>query len=433
MSFFRNLAGVLLTTAASAPIGLLTSVLLARFLSTDDRGFYALAMSFAALATMLFQFGWPTASIFRLRSAGSEPARVSGAALVFLGGVFAVVTFVVLLVEAPLRERFLSGLPEVVLVLAALTLPMRALANGFGAIARGIDRFVYENGYALGLQLGNLLAVVIAVVWLGGALVELMWALTAVYALGVLGLMALVVRATGLSFSFGPDELRRSFRFGVKTHAMTLMGRLHERLDLFLLAYLLADPTQIAFFAIAKGGIQIIQLLPNSLGKVAYPQLAGLESEDAARFACALVRQGLLFMVPASLLLFAAAPFLLPFVYGEPYAASTLPFVLMLPGVVALGMDRVLSRYFTGTNQQRPNVVTRAISLVVNLVLNLLWIPQFGIAGAAAAALVSYAVDALLLIVVFLRMTDCSIADLFLLRRADIDPYLRRLQKLRGR
>jgi O-antigen/teichoic acid export membrane protein len=244
--------------------------------------------------------------------------------------------------------------------------------------------------------------------------------------------MALVIRATGLRFSFGPRELQQSFRFGLKTHAMTLMGRVHERVDLFLLAYLLADPTQIAFFAIAKGGIQIVQLLPNSLGKVAYPQLAGLERDDAARFACQLVRQGLLFMVPASLALFLAAPLLLPFVYGEPYAASTVPFVLMLPGVVLLGLDRVLSRYFTGTNQQRPNIVTRAVSLAVNVGLNLLWIPSWGIAGAAAAALVSYVVDALLLVAVFVRMTDCGLADLFVLRRGDLEPYLRRLQKLRG-
>ncbi len=145
MSFFRNLAGVLLTSAVTAPVGLVTSILLARLLSTDDRGLYALALSFAGLTTMLFQFGWPTASIFRLRSAGIQPAEVAGGALVFLGGVFALVVAAAILLEPFLRERFLSGLPQLAFMLALATVPFHGLANGFGAIARGIDRFRYEN------------------------------------------------------------------------------------------------------------------------------------------------------------------------------------------------------------------------------------------------------------------------------------------------
>ena len=131
------------------------------------------------------------------------------------------------------------------------------------------------------------------------------------------------------------------------------------------------------------------------------------------------------------IVLFIAAPILLPLVYGAPYAASTQPFLLLLPGVVLLGMDRVISRYFTGTNQQLPNVITRAVSLVVNIGLNLLWIPEYGIAGAAAAGLASYVVDAVLIIGVFMFMTGKRPADLVVIRRSDLDPYLRAVQRLR--
>jgi O-antigen/teichoic acid export membrane protein len=433
MRFFRNLAGVLLTTAVSAPIGLLTSILLARLLSTDDRGLYALALSFATMATTLFQFGWPTASIFRLRNAGTSAAEVAGGAFVFLGGVLSLVALAGVVLEPLLRERFLSGLPLVVFFLTLATLPARGLANGFGAIARGIDHFRYENWYALGLQLGNLLAIALALLWLEGALVEVIWAQTFVYFFGAACLIATVLRQTGFSLRLRSEEMGRSFRFGMRTYAIAVTGRIHERADIFMLAYLLADPAQIAFYAIAKGGIQLLQLLPNALGKVAYPQLAGLDSEEAASFACALVRQGLLLMVPASLVLFVAAPILLPFVYGEAYAASSVPFMLMVPGVILLGVDRVLSRYFTGTNQHNPNAMTRAASLAVNLLLNWLWIPKYGIAGSAAAALVSYIVDAVLLIAVFLIMTDRKLGDLLIVGRADLDPYRRQLELLTKR
>lgn len=430
MSFFRNLAGVLFTSAVSAPVGFLTSVLLARFLSTDDRGLYALAVSFAAICTMLFQFGWPTASIFRLRNAGTPAAEVSGGALVFLSGATGIVVVVGSLLEPVLRERFLSGLPALAFFLALVSVPFRCLGNGFGAIARGIDRFRYENWFSFGLQVGNLAAAAVVLVAFPGALIELMWAVTGVQVVLVCGLIVTVARQTGIHFRLRAREMRLSFRFGLKTYAMTLTGRIHERVDLFMLAYLLSDPSQVAFFAIAKGVIQQLQLLPNSLGRVAYPQLAGLGPDPAARLACRLVRQGLLFMLPAAVLLFGAAPLIVPWVYGEAYAASILPFQLMVPGVILLGMDRVLTRYFTGTNQHKPNVVTRTLSLSVNVALNWIWIPTYGIAGAAGAALVSYTVDALLLTIVFVSMTDRSVADLIVIRRSDLEPYRRQLDRL---
>jgi O-antigen/teichoic acid export membrane protein len=430
MKFFRNLAGVLLTSAVSAPVGLVTSILLARFLSTDDRGLYAVALTFVTMTTMIFQLGWPGASIYRIRSAGTPPAQVAGAAMAFLGSISILVVLAAVAVEPILRERFLSDLPLAVFYVVLATVPFRVLANGFGSIARAIDRFRYENWYSFLLQVGNLLAMAVALVWMGTELFGAIVALSVVYVALTAGLIVVVVMQTGFSLQLGPGEISESLRFGLKTFAMTLTGRIHERVDIFMLAYLLADPTQIAFYAIAKGGTQLLQLLPNALGKVAYPHLAGLGTADAAVLACGVVRQGLLFMVPTCVALFVVAPMLLPLVYGEPYAASTLPFLLMLPGVVLLGSDRVISRYFIGTNQHKPNAITRAISLALNVGLNLVLIPRYGILGAASASLASYAVDALLILAVFLYMTDCRLRDLVVIRSSDLDPYRRQLGRL---
>jgi O-antigen/teichoic acid export membrane protein len=433
MRFFRNLAGVLLTSAVSAPVGLVASILAARLLSTDDRGLYAIALTFATMTTMIFQFGWPGASIYRVRSVGTPPAQVAGAAVVFLGTVSVLVVVGAVVLEPLLRERLLSDLPLLVFYVVLATVPFRILANGFGSIARAVDRFRYENWYSFLLQVGNLVALVVALVLLGSELLGVMVALSAVYIVTTLGLIVVVLKQTGFSLSLPPGEIRESLSFGLKIFVMTTTGRLHERIDIFMLAYFLADPTQIAFYAIAKGGTQLLRMLPNALGKVAYPHLAGLGTSDAATLACGVVRQGLLFMVPTCIALFIAAPVLLPLVYGEPYAASTLPFLLMLPGVVLLGTARVISRYFVGTNQHKPNAITRAVSLVVNVGLNLVLIPRYGIIGAASASLVSYAVDAILILAVFLYMTDSRLRDLVLIRSSDLDPYRRQLRLLAKR
>ena len=67
MDLFRNAIVVYATSLISFPINLLTSVVLARFLSVDDRGLYSVALSFAVLATLLSEVGWGPATIYRLR------------------------------------------------------------------------------------------------------------------------------------------------------------------------------------------------------------------------------------------------------------------------------------------------------------------------------------------------------------------------------
>src|SRR5262245_40344519 len=67
MGFVRNVAAVLLTTAVSIPLGLLTGVILARYLSLVGRGEYALLVYFSALICVLSQLGWPEAAIHRVR------------------------------------------------------------------------------------------------------------------------------------------------------------------------------------------------------------------------------------------------------------------------------------------------------------------------------------------------------------------------------
>ena len=51
------------------PLGLLTSVVLARLLGADNLGLYSVLVNFATVAVLLSLFGWPSAVIYRVRSA----------------------------------------------------------------------------------------------------------------------------------------------------------------------------------------------------------------------------------------------------------------------------------------------------------------------------------------------------------------------------
>lgn len=433
MRFFRNMAGILLTTAVNAPIGVLTSVLLARWLTPEDRGLYAVSLNFAVTLTMVVQLGWPSASIYRLRSVKSPPRLVATTGLVAVLGLSLVAIGGALVFGSGIEERFLSGAPSLVLYLVLVTVPFRLLGNLFGGIARGLDRFRYENWYSFSLGAGGLVALVVALVACGGGLVEALGAVAVVSVVTATGLAATVVRMTGLTARLEGQEAVASLRFGLKTYSSAMAARLHERQDVFVLAYLLGDPAQIAYFSIAKGAMRILTMLPAALNKAAYPQLAGLPEAEAARFACTMMRQGLLFVVPAGVVLGVFAPVLLPLVYGAEYARSVVPFLLLLPCLLFITLDGIIGPFFNAVNRQTPLVITRTFSAVVNLGLNVWWVPLYGVRGAAAAACTSFALQAVLGVTVFLLQTEARARDLLIVRRSDLDPYTASLGRLARR
>lgn len=439
MNFFRNASGLLLTTTAVLPVEVLISIVVTRFLAVDDRGIYAVFAAFVALASLLALLGWPAASIYRLRRIGSDPGRVAGAALGAVLVLSTLVTGVCLLLGPWIRERLLEGAPPLVLYLACATLPFLMLANVFGAMARGIDRFRFQNFHRAGLRIGQLVAFSVALVALGSGLIGVLGVFVAIEAGAAILLAASVLRLTGVSLRVDGRELLDSLRFGLKNYLQTLAGRIHERVDIFMLAALLGDAEQVAFYAVAASLVGRLNMAPDAFAVAAFPQMAGLSPREAARFACRICRRTVLVVAVAALALAAVAPLAIPLVYGAPYASSIQPFLVLLPGVALLTIYRVLARYFAAIDRQQANIATQVISVGVNVGLNLWWIPRYGILGAAAASLASYALEAVLISGVFLATTRHGFAELLVPRRSDLRVYrervgseLRRLGWVRG-
>jgi len=72
------------------------------------------------------------------------------------------------------------------------------------------------------------------------------------------------------------------------------------------------------------------------------------------------------------------------------------------------------------------NIVAAASALAINVGLNWVLIPRFGISGAAVSTAVSYSVAALILLVMFVRESGYTVAQTVLVGRAEIGEYFRR-------
>lgn len=430
MSLFRDATSTLSTSIANIALGLGTSIVITRWLSVDDRGVYSVATNFAGLLALVLNLGWPTASIYRLRRVGSAPAQVASAALLSVVILSTLGLLVVWAFAPEIAHRFLADAPTGVLALALAVVPFQLTLNNFTSVTRGIGRFDLSNWARLGMGVGTLITASVALIVLQGGIEAALVAHVVAHVLIALALLAATFRLTGWVLRVDVDEMRDSVRFGLKSYAQSLAGQAHERIDIFLLAILLRDPGQIAFYAVAAGVVQRLKLLPESIAIALLPRLSSMNPQEAAATASMACRHAIAGVSVAALGCVLVGPFLIPLLFGEPYRASIPAFLILVPGIVFLTLYRVLARYFTAIDRQQINITSQLVSLTTNVGLNLLLIPRFGIAGAALASLISYGLETLMIGSAFRAASGSRVTEFLIPKRQDLQPYRARVERL---
>lgn len=80
----------------------------------------------------------------------------------------------------------------------------------------------------------------------------------------------------------------------------------------------------------------------------------------------------------------------MPLYFGSEFTAAVSPVLLLLPGVIGLAMARPISAIVKGSGRLRVLVYATGGAATINVVLNLLLIPLYGMVGAAVATSVGY-------------------------------------------
>jgi O-antigen/teichoic acid export membrane protein len=430
---FRNAVQVLASSLMSIPFQVLASVILARWLSVEDRGLYSVAVTFAVTLAGLVELGWGPAVIYRTRRAGSPPARVATAALTAVVGLSLLAALACLPVQGWIRARFLDGASLGILLCALAIVPFQLAWIFFACLARALDRFAIENVSHVLIFMGRALAIAAALILFGGALQEALAAYVSVMVVVTVGVVAMVVRTTGLELPPRWGEIRETLRFGSKAYVTRLSTRLHDSFDVFMLAYFLGDPEQVAIYTVALTLTVQLKMLPEAIARALFPQLAGLPEEVAGKLTALSLRHTLFWVGLAMLFIVPVTPFAIPLLFGEPYRASILPFFVLLPGMAFLTMFRISSGYFSAVGHQAANVRTQLFAAGVNVAANLILIPKFGLLGAALANVTSNATGAILITLAFIQGSGLGMRQILRVSPRDLDPYRRRIEFLRRR
>ena len=136
-----------------------------------------------------------------------------------------------------------------------------------------------------------------------------------------------------------------------------------------------------------------------------------------------MVRHGVLLALPTALFVSVLLLVGVPLLYGGEFADATPLGFVLLPGVVLLGVGKILGSVISGRGYPRYTLYGGLIAVPLTLTLYFALIPAFDAWGAAIGSSLSYSFNALLGLYYFRRVTRIGFREAFVPTRDDISDY----------
>ncbi|MCC3751090.1 MAG: oligosaccharide flippase family protein [Halorhodospira halophila] len=400
----RGLAGglralvVVGATGAGAGIGFVTALLIGRTFGPQDYGLFATLMATLALAVPLLSLGMDRLLLrYAARGAQQEVHQILG-----LSCRLVPVLCLALLPGLALWGSWAYGVDLLLTVLAGAWLPGMALYPIALGVFQARHRELAVAGWSLLAPVARLAAIGAAVV-LGSSF--------AVF-LGVFALAGLVVAGASLWVLLGYRSRLRTLRAAVAEGPQRVSGlrdRLIEGLPfaasaaLFLVYYQIDVVMLAAMIETEAAGFYSVALL--FLAAVYLPQQAFFQRFLLARIYRWWEQPGRVgrrlpqalagvapYAVVATVVLVAGAEYGVMLAFGDAYQAAV-PVLAVLAWAVPFRLFAgTISAFLVTPDGIRSKVRAQLVVAVLNVLLNLWWIPALGITGAALATIVSEAV-----------------------------------------
>ncbi|RLA95333.1 MAG: hypothetical protein DRG83_18740, partial [Deltaproteobacteria bacterium] len=340
-----------------------------------------------------------------------------------IGGIGVLAGLVVVLF---FRETVFPGVAPGYLLLALLLVPVQVFSSYVRYVLLGAQR----------IKEFNYVRIVHSVLFLGFVALALLGLKAGVTGAILAGLFAwlavdiLVFRlarqiAGGIDPKPNRAYIKRATTYGIQVHLSNILGFLNYRVDMFLVNGFLG-PAAVGLYAVGVGLAEKLWMISHAASTVLFPRVAA-ESEEQRRkeFTPLVTRTVLWITALGALVLALLSRWIVLMLYSEAFLPAVGALQALLVGIVALSAGRVLSNDIAGRGFPGLNIYTGLAAVATNIALNLLWIPRYGIVGAAWASTASYTVSFLMALFFYCRLSGNPWMKVLLPQRGDWAIYWR--------
>ncbi|MBI5744901.1 MAG: oligosaccharide flippase family protein [Elusimicrobia bacterium] len=402
--FAQNVAFTLGAQVVSVTIAILYNVLIARATGPEGKGIYSLAILAPMLLSTFTAFNMGAGTTYYIGNRKYTPGLL-------MGNVFSLCALLTLVFGAlylaflPEISRFaFKGLSTDYLLLSFFIYPAVMLGIPFSGAILGSQRIKTASTIDLLRSFLTLALVAVLLLAFQSGIKGAIAATATSFWAALLASWLYSRRLEKLTISFSPRMIRDILTYSAKGFVGSVIQLLNYRLDIFLINFFMT-PVNVGIYSVSVMIAETIWYIPNAVGYVLFPKISASDARTADRITPQVSRITLALTIAAGAGLLLLAPHLIGFLFGEQFSGAAAPAAMLIPGVIALGITKVLGNDLAARGKPEYPALTSAVALLLSAGTSIAAIPAYGIAGAAIATSLSYCASGITISVLYWRHT----------------------------
>jgi len=373
-------------------LGVISGIIIARTLFAEGKGLIAAYNAPFSLIMSATALGIPIASSYFFSKKGWSISDISliHSVMVLLGGIFSALLLFVVLYFQGLSSNLVI---VTFLIFQVFIVKSVSFVNSIAMAKKWMKKIVFQE---LIQSVVSFLFVVVFFYVLDKSVEWYFIALVISQLVGVLVVFSWLKNVDGYKLSLNFKRFFSLFKpFFSKSifYALPLfVFGLNYQADILILNHYVSK-SQIGFYSVAVTLSMLVWLIPDIFKRVVISHSVATKKENEASFSRNLWRNTIKIMALSTVFvttLYFVAPYFLPFFYGKEFVNSVQPFHILLVGTFFMTGFKMLNGDLAARGKPEIALYIFSIMAILNIVFNLIFIPEYGIFAAAWTSTMTY-------------------------------------------
>jgi len=419
--FSFDVGWVLISSGVTLLIGFLLRIVLARWLGAANLGLYQMVITVQGIAVLVATLGIPVALTKYVAEYKDNKEKLiqtvsSGLISPILFGIL--VGILLYALSGTLAGIF--HMPELarLLKILAFVFPFTSLLEALLGLFNGL-REMKTYAYLMILRSLLMILFIIAFVRLGfGVEGAVLGIVLSVIGGCVFGLYR-SRRFVHLNLQGFVQNAKKLVLFGSQMFGANAMGLILAYTDIILIGYFLAAK-DVGYYSVAVSLSMFFLIIPQAIQKITYPATSEYWSQNNHQALSSMIDKSMKYsaciLLPLGLGVGFFSKEIVTVIFGGEFIYAALPLcVLLIARVIRGSTINPIGASFSGIG--RPDIALKldSLSAGINVALNILLIPRFGIVGAAVATTISLLVGTIAFLALMPRILKVN----FVLQKID--------------
>ena len=418
MRFLKEFSITSVTSIVVTVLGLLNNIIITRKIGPDGRGIYSIISNIILLFGLVFGEGIRRSNTILMGRLKSNLNKLVNDTLIF--NFFLAIIFLIIFYYNSLWKYFLPNISTKYFGVTLIISVFSILWLSYQALFLGLQKIFTYNLIQIVSVLSYFIITIIGIYFFNFDTFDIIFGL-AISSL-ITGVVCLFIFFKDYNYKF-----KLNLGFFNRDYALLSQKSTLSAIEIFLLykgdiflINLFLGTVQTGLYSIAVIFSDFMHRISNIIGPLLISKTVNDRTDSIFYNTARVVRVIFFVNLLIVLMIMISGNYIIVTLFGNDFQFSFKILLFLLPGLFVFSPGSLLYAFFMGKGYPINIIIINAVTGILNILLNIFFIPKYGVLAAAIISSVTYLLWTICLIFAFRKESKLSLNEMIFIKKEDI-------------